>query len=88
MTETKNNAKLMIKRIVKKVDKPNLLEFFSVSADDLSKVDEKKNQESLCDYAVCFLMDWFCGWVKVGTVLHNLTSCLAPLPWSFCMIVQ
>ena len=68
MTETKNNAKL-IKRIV--------------SADDLSKVDEKKNQESLCDYAICFLMDWFCGWVKASTVLHNLTSCLAPPPCSF-----
>ena len=87
MTDTKNNAKL-IKRIVKKVGKTNLLEFFSVSADDLCKVDEKKNQESLCDYAYCFLMDSFCGWVKASTVLHNLTSYLAPLPWSFCMIVQ
>ena len=67
MTETKNNAKL-IKRIAKKVDKTNLLEFFSVSADDLSKMEEKKIQESLCDYAVCFLMDWFCGWVKASTV--------------------
>ena len=46
MTETKNNAKL-IKRIVKKIGKTNLLEFFSVSVDNLSKVDEKKNQESL-----------------------------------------
>ena len=58
MIETKNNAKL-IKRIVKKIGKTNLLEFFSVSADNLSKVDKKTNQESLCD-AVCFLMDWFC----------------------------
>ena len=41
MTETKNNAKL-IKRIVKKIGKTNLLEFFSVSVDNLSKVDEKK----------------------------------------------
>ena len=56
MTETKNNAKL-IKRIAKKVGKTDLLEFFSVSAADLSKMDEKKNQESFCDYAVCFLMD-------------------------------
>ena len=78
MTETKNNAKL-IKRIVKKIGKTNLLEFFSVSADNLSKVDKKKIQESLCNYAVCFLMDWFCEWVKASTVLHNLTSCLAPL---------
>ena len=62
----------LIKRIVKKVGKTNLL--------DLSKVDEKKNQESLCDYAVCFLMDWFCGWVKASTMLHNFTSCLAPPP--------
>ena len=29
-------------------------------------------QESLWDYAVCFLMDWFCEWVKANTVLHNL----------------
>ena len=52
---TENNAKL-IKRIVKKkIGKTNLFEFFSVSADNLSKVDEKKkkkkkkkkNQESL-----------------------------------------
>ena len=41
MTETKNNAKL-IKRVVKKVGKTNLLEYFSISADDLSKLDEKK----------------------------------------------
>ena len=67
MTETKNNAKL-IKRIVKKVGKTNLL--------DLRKVDEIKIQESLCDYAVYFLMDWFCGWVKARTVLHNFTSAL------------
>ena len=66
MTETKNNAKL-IKRIAKQVGKNNLLEFFSVS-DDLSKMDEKKIQDSLCDYAVGFLMDWFCGWVKASTV--------------------
>ena len=47
MTETKNNAKL-IKRIVKKkIGKTYLLEFFSVSVDNLSKVDEKKIQESL-----------------------------------------
>ena len=87
MTETKNNAKL-IKRIVKKVGKNNLLEFFSVSADDLNKVNEKKIQESLCDYAVCFLMDWFFSWVKASTVLNNLISCLGPPPCSFCMTVQ
>ena len=87
MTETKNNAKL-IKRIVKKIGKTNLLEFFSVSAGNLSKVDKKKIEESFCDYAVCFLMDWFCEWVKTSTVLHNLTSCLAPPPCSFFMIVQ
>ena len=46
VTETKNNAKLT-KRIVKKkkkkkIGKTNLLELFSVSADNLSKVDKKK----------------------------------------------
>ena len=87
MTETKNNAKL-IKRILKKIGKTNLLEFFSVSADNLSKMDKQKIQESLCDNAVCFLMDWFYEWVKASTVLHNLTSCLAPPPCSFFMIVQ
>ena len=87
MTETQNNAKL-IKRIMKKIGKTNLLEFFSVSADNLRRVDEKKIQESLSDYAVCFLMNWFCEWVKASTVLHNLTSCLAPPPCSSCMIVQ
>ena len=80
---TENNAKL-IKRIVKKIGKTNLFEFISVSGDNLSKVDErKKNQESLWDYAVCF-----CEWVKANTVLHNLTSCVAPPPCSFYMIVQ
>ena len=39
MTETKNNA-ILIKRIVKKIGKTNLLEFFSVSTDNLSKVDK------------------------------------------------
>ena len=77
---TENNAKL-IKRIVKKIGKTNLFEFSSISADNLSKVDEKKNQESLY-YAVC------CEWVKANTVLHNLTSCVAPSPCSFYMIVQ
>ena len=43
---TESNAKL-IKRIVKAMGKTNLLEFFSVSVDNLSKGDEKKNQESL-----------------------------------------
>ena len=43
---TENNAQL-IKRIVKKKGKTNLFDFFSISADNLSKVDEKKNQESL-----------------------------------------
>ena len=46
MIETKNNAKL-IKRIAKKVGKTNLLEFFSVSADDLSKMDEKKKKSRI-----------------------------------------
>ena len=47
---TENYAKL-IKRIVKKIGKTNLYEFFSVSADNLSKVDEKKKSRislSLC----------------------------------------
>ena len=45
MTETKNDAKL-IKRIVKKIGKTNLLEFFSVSADNLSMVDKKKKMKN------------------------------------------
>ena len=55
MTETKNNAKL-IKRIVKKkkIGKTNLLEFFSVSADNLSKVDEKK--KSRISLRLCILL--------------------------------